>query len=122
MTTFRSLDSIAAQFRKGQTSSLSTTATSPQQETICQPRVEILNLGILVGELSRSILLNTGLDENGSSSIIQNREQLGEAMAALFLSLIYTAHVCQLNLRDCILKKMSLNGKKYPIALCKVRT
>ena len=42
-----------------------------------------------------------------------------QVMGKLFLALIRTADTCSLDLSRCILAKLALNAKKYPVALCK---
>jgi len=59
-------------------------------------------------------------DSNGlTQEQIAGRKEIARSMASVFLALFVAAHACGVNLRTCILKKMELNRKKYPVELCK---
>ena len=47
------------------------------------------------------------------------RRAIARAMGAAFVGLFVTAHTCGLDLRTCVLKKLELNGRKYPVELCR---
>eukprot|EP00574_Skeletonema_japonicum_P005369 CAMPEP_0201721744 /NCGR_PEP_ID=MMETSP0593-20130828/6348_1 /ASSEMBLY_ACC=CAM_ASM_000672 /TAXON_ID=267983 /ORGANISM="Skeletonema japonicum, Strain CCMP2506" /LENGTH=320 /DNA_ID=CAMNT_0048212613 /DNA_START=1 /DNA_END=963 /DNA_ORIENTATION=- len=47
------------------------------------------------------------------------KQILSHQLAQLFLHLFQISTTCHLDLRTCILKKIQLNGQKYPVELCK---
>lgn len=166
LVTFEAIQSLAVP-RNGTSSPSSCTKNSKYSSHSSQrlnPRSEILNLGVLVGNLCHAILQYAPLDpprredfmsspatdveeketrdttvtnetlllhfphendggENGSGSFwsesCKEKEEIANSMGALFCALLQTAHSCSLDLRTCILKKMELNGRKYPVELCK---
>jgi dCTP diphosphatase len=53
------------------------------------------------------------------SKVSQERELIYEAIGHVFFQLAATARRFGLDFRECILKKIALNAKKYPVKLCK---
>ena len=49
------------------------------------------------------------------------KENVANQMGEVFLQLFTIARVCGIDLCTSILKKVELNGRKYPVELCKVR-
>jgi len=47
------------------------------------------------------------------------KNEVSNHMGRVFLALLSVATVCGIDLRTSILKKIELNGKKYPVELCK---
>ena len=47
------------------------------------------------------------------------RQLIAQSMGSVFLALFLTASACGVDLKGCILKKLELNNKKYPVELCK---
>lgn len=85
-------------------------------------RSEILNLGSLVGNLFQSMLVHAPLDGTDSSFWeidSEGKDAISSAMARVLLSLLVISNLSKLDLRLCVLKKMELNGRKYPVELCK---
>jgi len=71
-------------------------------------RNEIFFLSSVAGELCQSIMT------------FEKASSCRNGMAKLFLSLLYTCNmVCEMNLMECIAKKLALNAKKYPAELCR---
>lgn len=91
-------------------------------------RTQILRLGALVGKLCCSIAdhapLDDSVDKRGgiiTTTTTTNLydETIGVCMSNLLLGLLATCQMCNLKLPTCISKKMQLNGRKYPVALCR---
>jgi dCTP diphosphatase len=91
---------------------LSSSEGSPESDCdIRTVRNEIFYLCSVAGELCQTMM-----SFHEQTPMLQQRT----GMAKLFLSLLYTANVvCEMNLMECIVKKMTLNAKKYPAHLCK---
>ena len=106
--------------------------TSTPHTTIANARDHIFQLGAVVGQMFTLFLSvphdsiefaeRPSLDDDpfwlepsGEKEKVAN--QLGE----VFLQLFAAAAVCGIDLCDSILKKVELNGRKYPVDLCKVR-
>mmetsp|Transcript_35 Transcript_35/g.41 ORF Transcript_35/g.41 Transcript_35/m.41 type:complete len:312 (+) Transcript_35:170-1105(+) len=106
------------------------------------PRSQVLKLGSTIGKLCTEILSRAPLDQNNSydheskHTNIQNsqnndessyfwsnpstsRDAIFSTIAAVFWELLVLASICQCDLRKSILKKIELNGRKYPVELCK---
>jgi len=94
------------------------------------PRNEIFDLGAKVGNLCQNILTHAPLDDTidlaeDSSSVSfwstpsDNREKIYDAIASVFACLVKISVVCGVDFRTSILKKIDLNGRKYPVELCK---
>jgi len=56
---------------------------------------------------------------NTDAHILAGRSIIARSMGSVFLALFLTASACQVNLRSCIVQKLELNGKKYPVELCR---
>lgn len=100
------------------------------------PRSQVLHLGACVGKLCSSILTHAPLDCSHSSSEEAypstsreshpfwsspslDKDEIAKSMGHVFIALHQTAQSYNIDLRVCILKKMILNAKKYPVELCK---
>jgi len=87
------------------------------------PRIEILRLGSKIGSLCTEIVSHAPLDDDCSASFWSTsspgREKIYIAIAAVFANLVTLSNVCDLDLQTCILKKIELNRKKYPVEQCK---
>lgn len=101
------------------------------------PRDHVLQLGVVVGNLCSSFLTHAPLDpkrepldnmppakkSEGAASFwtteSEGRQLIVSGMGELLAGIILAAETCQMELGDCILKKMMLNGKKYPVELVK---
>ena len=105
-------------------------AAAARIRTDTPTRNHVLELGVLVGNLCSSFLAHAPLDsrrkplvEPASTSFWKldsaGRQQIANAMGHLLWALVLAAETCDMNLRDCILKKMMLNQKKYPVDLVK---
>jgi len=120
LTKFSTLADISISYRERREQAKSQRLQSTRKNL--NPRSEIFHLGILVGDLCQSILLHPPpTNENNTPGIMRkNAEEIGRPMATLLLGLLYACNaVCGMNLRTCILKKIELNGRKYPVELCK---
>ena len=56
---------------------------------------------------------------NTSPSALSGRKHIAQSMGSVFLALFLTASACGVDLRSCILNKLQLNAKKYPVELCR---
>lgn len=100
------------------------------------PRDHVLRLGVVVGKLCSSFLTHAPLDpkrepldnmpasekDNATSfwtTESEGREEIVSGMGKLLAAIILAAETCQMELGSCILKKMQLNNKKYPVELVK---
>jgi hypothetical protein len=120
---------------------------APSTCTMSDLRDEIFHLGAIVGRLcplflnerhhhsqcdnsvdcavekeQRSVAVRPFWEEHPSSSdnakteVVAAHHQLGQ----VFLQLFVVSRVCAIDLCTSILKKVELNGRKYPVELCKV--
>ena len=99
------------------------------------PRDNVLQLGVVVGDLCSSFLTHAPLDpkrepldnvpamekDNASfwTTDSEGRQLIVNGMSELLAAIVLAAETCQMDLCDCILKKMQLNNKKYPVDLVK---
>jgi hypothetical protein len=99
--------------------------------TIADVRDEIFHLSAIVGRLSTLFLSEPHNHSKQkvlpatSTSFPSSSEQLKAGHfqhGRVFIQLFVIARVCGIDLRKSILKKVELNGRKYPVKLCKVRT
>jgi NTP pyrophosphatase (non-canonical NTP hydrolase) len=114
----------------------SAAAAHIRKDGISTHRDHVLQLGVLVGHLCSSFLAHAPLDakrtplsvmspvekEDSSSFWMedsQGREEMAEGMGRLLWALVLAAEMCHMDLGDCILKKIVLNSKKYPVELVK---
>jgi hypothetical protein len=95
--------------------------------SVHETRSLILRLSVLVGNLCSLFLQSIPLDGVSVSTggavaqTLQGTPGIQICMAELLSGLMSTAASVSINLETAILKKMELNGKKYPVHLCKVR-
>jgi hypothetical protein len=92
--------------------------------SVHETRSLILRLSVLVGNLCSLFLQSIPLDGVSVSTgaqTLQGTPGIQMKMAELLSGLMSTAASVSINLETAILKKMELNGKKYPVHLCKVR-
>lgn len=105
-------------------------APSPQcrdndesSHTIAIARDEVFRLGSIVGKLCSSFL-NVPRDSKDGKSFWETpssqKIEVANHMGRVFLALMSVATVFGIDLRTSILKKIELNGRKYPVELCKV--
>lgn len=116
-TAFSSLESLA----KLQLSKL----PPDEQHT----RHQILKLTALVGEMSSSFLAHAPLDAPRNAlhdlddieSVVDWKapDECCCLMGKILFQLALAASSCKLSLHECINEKMKLNGRKYPVELCK---
>ena len=82
-------------------------------------RSKIFLLGAKIGDFCNKILLHAPFDGDEDSQFWNRKspekEEISNAMGHVFLSLFLIAQLCQLDLLSCIIKKMQLNEKKYPV-------
>ena len=62
----------------------------------------------------------TNASSNSSLSLSRERNDIYKAIQRVFQTLVVFCDICDLNLSHAIVKKMELNGRKYPVELCKV--
>ena len=94
-----------------------------------QARSQILHLSFSIGLLCSKILQYAPMDPNGKTSQTEvsefwlqpssSRDEIHQAIANIFQSILAFAHVADINLESAILKKMELNARKYPVELCR---
>lgn len=92
-------------------------------------RCNVLHLGYAIGSLCSKILEHAPMDPNGMTAQSEanefwlqpskERSEIHQAIADIFQSILFFAHVTEINLESAILKKMELNARKYPVELCK---
>ena len=56
---------------------------------------------------------------NNGPAAAAGRQLIAQSMGSVFLALFLTASACGVDLRGCILTKLELNAKKYPVELCR---
>lgn len=95
------------------------------------PRTQILSLGALIGILSGAFVANAPLDPTREAlTELEGSAQeklppfiadpsIQSAMGDVLCALCMTGSSCDIDLRSCILKKVQLNARKYPLDLCK---
>ncbi|KAL7479658.1 hypothetical protein ACHAW6_005384 [Cyclotella cf. meneghiniana] len=93
----------------------------PQQRvcSIASARDEVFRLGSIVGQLCTSFLAVPYDGSDDSKSSVGNNEEIVALLGKIFLQLFTLSRVCGIDLRLSVLKKMELNGRKYPVELCK---
>ena len=106
-------------------------------------RSEVLHLGSIVGNLCTQLLIHGPCDpyrpqlspaETESQEFLptledsdfwsvpsHERDEIYKAVGAVFWHLVILSQAFGLDLRTCIMKKVELNCRKYPVSLCKVR-
>jgi dCTP diphosphatase len=95
--------------------------SDPQRpsQTIAAARNEVFRLGSIVGKLCSAFLAFPYDGDTQASKKYVNSE-IATLLGDIFLQLFQLSRVCGIDLRSCVLKKMELNGRKYPVELCKV--
>ncbi len=91
--------------------------------TIAIARDEVFRLGSVVGQMCSSFLTVPRDSEEGKAfwgALPSQKNEVANHMGRVFLALLSVATVCGIDLRTSILKKIELNGRKYPVELCKV--
>jgi hypothetical protein len=73
-----------------------------------------------IPELSVTAYPATLTDEKFWCTPSNERDSIYEAIAVVFFDIVTMAELSGFNLRNCILKKMQLNRRKYKLELCKV--
>eukprot|EP00804_Cyclotella_cryptica_P008477 CCRYP_003977-RA/>CCRYP_003977-RA protein AED:0.07 eAED:0.07 QI:620/1/1/1/1/1/2/219/292 len=93
----------------------------PRQHScaIASARDEVFRLGSLVGKLCASFLAAPYDGSDDSKSSVGNNEEISKLLGEIFVQMFTLSGVCGIDLRLSILKKMELNGRKYPVELCK---
>jgi hypothetical protein len=79
-----------------------------------------LEIGVVVGLLCSLFLGYAAADVSGT--LFQCGDEMMKCMGELLWALLLAAETCRMDLGDCILKKISLNGRKYPVNLVKGNT
>ncbi|KAL7471989.1 hypothetical protein ACHAXS_012311 [Conticribra weissflogii] len=90
--------------------------------TIAIARDEVFRLGSVVGKMCSSFLTVPRDSEEGKAfwgALSSQKNEVANHMGRVFLALLSVATVCGIDLRTSILKKIELNGRKYPVELCK---
>lgn len=98
--------------------------------TMANARDQIFQLGAIVGQMC-TIFLSVPHDSTECTerpSINDDpfwlepsaeKDKVANQIGAVFLQLFATSGVCEIDLCTSILKKVELNGRKYPVELCK---
>jgi hypothetical protein len=105
-TSFEELHSVAAAFIR--------------KDGIRTHRDRILEIGVVAGRLCSLFLGYAAVDI--SVTLFQCGDEMMKCMGELLWALLLAAKTCHMDLGDCILKKISLNGRKYPVDLVKDNT
>jgi hypothetical protein len=83
-------------------------------------RDDLLKLSIGVGEMATIVLedfpADSNVDETREASV-----RFAAKLSQVWIALIKVAGALSLNVPECVMKKVHLNGKKYPVDLCQVR-
>jgi hypothetical protein len=118
-----SMDEIKNDAKETNASARSVTVDETELLSIHETRSLILRISVLVGNLCALFLQSIPLDgvSVATGAEIQNTPGIQSCMAELLSGLMVTAASLSINIETVILKKMELNGKKYPVHLCKVR-
>ena len=114
------------------------TTAEPNHNSVANTRDEIFQLGAITGAICTTFMsvphdFNRTTDEpkpspNDDPFFLEpspQKEELSRQLGELFLQLFRvisstgTSTCCNLDLIVCILKKIELNGQKYPVELCK---
>lgn len=96
-------------------------------------RSQILNLSVVVGKLSGLFMSHPPVERSQSHEVQRNVQGcttdspssfvahplIESAMGDTLWALCQTGSSCNLDLRCCVLKKVQLNARKYPVDLCK---
>ena len=100
-------------------------------QSLSGARDTIFQLGSIVGQMC-SIFLNVPHDSiecterpslNDDPFWLEEsigKDEVATQLGKVFIQLFATASVCGIDLCTSILKKVELNGRKYPVELCKV--
>ena len=106
------------------------TTSNEGAPSISNARDEIFKLGALVGQMC-TLFLTVPHDSTESKERpsvdddpfwledSDKKLEVANQMAKVFLQLFATASICGIDLCTSILKKVELNGRKYPVELCK---
>ena len=94
-----------------------TSKPQSQQCIIASARNEIFTLGSVVGRMC-SAFLTVPHDGSGDGAV---GDRVALILGEVFIQLFAVSNVCGIDLRTSVLKKMELNGRKYPVELCNVR-
>ncbi len=102
--------------------------SNPPPYTVADLRDGILHIGVTIGGLCTAILSeklikvkkeqttpNTSTHSPRPKNCSTDKE-----LGKLFLQLFVVSGICSIDLCSSILKKVELNGRKYPVDLCKV--
>jgi dCTP diphosphatase len=93
-------------------------AQKPQSQstTIAAARNEIFRLSSIVGRMA-SAFLTVSHDSGGGVAV---GDEIANLLGEVFIQMLQICRVCGIDLRLSVLRKMELNGRKYPVELCKV--
>lgn len=93
-------------------------AQKPQSQstTIAAARNEIFRLSSIVGRMASAFL--TVPHDSGKGVAVG--DEIANLLGEVFIQMLQICRVCGIDLRLSVLRKMELNGRKYPVELCKV--
>ena len=108
------------------------TVPNDENNSLAVSRDQIFQLGAITGMICTSFM-SVPHDINGNNDDYRpspnddpfwmepspQKEELSRQLGELFLHLFRISATCNLDLCVCILKKIELNGQKYPVELCK---
>ncbi|KAA0044577.1 hypothetical protein IC582_017264 [Cucumis melo] len=83
------------------------------------PRNLLLAMVSEVGELSEIFQWKGEVPRGLPDWKEEEKQHLGEELSDVLLYLVRLADICGIDLGKAVLRKMELNGKKYPVELCK---
>lgn len=87
-----------------------------KQCVVASARDEIFRLGSTIGRMS-SAFLTVPYDGSPDQAF---GEDIAVLLGEVFIHMCRICEVCGIDLRSSVLKKIELNGRKYPVELCKV--
>ncbi|EED90815.1 predicted protein [Thalassiosira pseudonana CCMP1335] len=137
-TSFASLQQQIASTPKSNNTRDDDRQCSSVSTTVASARNEIFRLGAYAGSMCTSFLSvpndrsnssNASSNDasnsfwaassSSSSSSSQLRDEVATQLGMIFIQLFTICNVCDIDLCTSVLKKVELNGRKYPVELCK---
>ena len=104
------------------------------QKSISNARNQILTLGAIVGQMCSLFLTapHDKVEDNVTRPSPKDdpfwiepsveKDRVAHQLGKVLVQMVVISSVCGIDLCTSILKKVELNGRKYPVELCKVRT
>ena len=96
------------------------TSGSAVASLVDRPRSLILGLSVMVGEMS-SFVADVSCEKK-LQSMSPDNEDVARCLGKILHQLLELSRCLSINLEGAIHRKMELNNRKYPVALCKGKT